>query len=151
MFTKGSQASPDHRPSMALQPTAVFSYTPMTTVRYATPLPSPLSYQPYAAPFASVSHLAGDPTYTTYSYIHNATVTDTNEPYGQGAYRALWGTTTFTDQLPFTTTVSPTPVASSGLISPLLSTRQTKKRGMEIHPQALCGGLRAVPSSMREA
>ncbi|KAJ5771839.1 hypothetical protein N7520_002368 [Penicillium odoratum] len=43
---------------------------------------------------------------------------DTNDPYGQGAYRALWGTATCTDQLPFTTTVSPFPVASSELVSP---------------------------------
>lgn len=121
LLAKAAQASPDHRPnpsSISLQSADIFSYVPMTTVRYATPVPSPLVYQPYAAPFRDVSQLAGNVTYTTYTYIANATATDINDPHGQEAYRALWGTTTFSDPLPFTATVSPTPVASSELIFP---------------------------------
>lgn len=54
-------------------------------------------------------------TYTTYSLDVNATG---GGQYGQSAYAALWTDYSYTNTVPFTTTVSPTPVSSSELVHP---------------------------------
>lgn len=95
-----------------------FAYMQMSTDRYATPLPSPLSLTTFAPPFSHVSTLL--PTavvYTTFSLNRSATLVE-DGPYGQSAYAELWSNTTYSLPPPFTTTVSPTPVASSELVFP---------------------------------
>lgn len=72
----------------------------------------------YAPHFSEVSTLLpANATYTTYSLNRNATALQDGQ-YGQGAYARLWATVSFNQSVPFTTTVSPTPVASSELIFP---------------------------------
>jgi len=98
---------------------SAWSYTVETSTRYATPLPSPLSITTSFAPhFSEVSSLLpAGLTYTSYSLNRNATALQDGQ-YGQGAYARLWATVSFNHSVPFTTTVSPTPVASSELIYP---------------------------------
>ncbi|ETS77688.1 hypothetical protein PFICI_09750 [Pestalotiopsis fici W106-1] len=101
---------------------ASFSYTSVFTERIATPIASPLIQPtPFGPePSSAVSKLLPNITYTTYSYQPTATTTD-DGTYGNGAYNALWRSVnlTFTSEsLPFTTTVSPTPVPSSELYYP---------------------------------
>jgi beta-glucosidase/6-phospho-beta-glucosidase/beta-galactosidase len=95
-----------------------FTYQQMSTNRYATPLPSPLSLPTYAPAFKQASTLLPTPaSYTTYSLNRSATLTD-DGLYGQSAYAALWENITYSHDIPFTTTVSPTPVASAELVFP---------------------------------
>lgn len=96
-----------------------FSYTQVTTDRYATPLPSPVTYpKPFAPAFTQASTLlASNITYTIYSIIPSATLSN-DGTYGQSAYNALWSGYSYTNTLPFTTTRPPTPIASSELIFP---------------------------------
>lgn len=98
-----------------------FTYAAMPTNRFATPLPSPLAIpKPFAPPFNRISTLLDSHiTYTTYSLNPKAT-TIKDGPFGQSAYAALWADSGFTyhSTPPFTTTVSPTPVATSELIYP---------------------------------
>jgi len=99
---------------------STFSYTQLSTDRYATPLSSPVNYgTTFAPPYAQASTLlAPNITTTTYSYNPAATSSD-DGPYGQSAYNALWASLNYTfAPLPFTTTVSPTPVATSELVAP---------------------------------
>lgn len=97
---------------------STFSYQQMSTNRYATALPTPLSLPTYAPAFAEASTLLPDNvTYTTYSLNTAATATD-DGPYGQSAYAALWDSLTYSLSPPFTTTASPTSVASSELVFP---------------------------------
>jgi len=94
-----------------------FSFAQVTSVRYATSLPSPVPVTTYAAGFSELSTLLPlNATTTTYSLNSNAN--DTGK-YGQSALAALWATLTYANTtLPFTTTVSPTPVATSELVYP---------------------------------
>lgn len=96
-----------------------YTYTVETSTRYATPLPSPLKQTTtYAPPFSQASTLLpSNVTYTTYSLNPSAT-TNNDGPYGESAYAAMWASLTYNTTLPFTTTVSPTPVASSELVFP---------------------------------
>lgn len=96
-----------------------FSYTQVTSDRYATPLPSPLSFAtPYAPAFSEASTLLpANVTYTTYSLNPNATSTD-DGAYGQSAYASLWVNYTYPTPPPFTTTASPTAVPTSELVYP---------------------------------
>lgn len=56
-------------------------------------------------------------TYTTYSL--NRSATDVQDgSYGQGAYARLWTPLSYNTTVPFTTTVSPTPIPSSELVFP---------------------------------
>jgi hypothetical protein len=98
---------------------SAWSYTVETSTRYATPLPSPLALTTSFAPHFSEasSLLPANATYTSYSLNRNATALQDGK-YGQGAYARLWATVSFNNSVPFTTTVSPTPVASSELIYP---------------------------------
>ncbi|KAI4602344.1 hypothetical protein KJ359_009585 [Pestalotiopsis sp. 9143b] len=104
--------------SMASPTYSSFSYEQMSTNRYATPLPTPLSLPTYAPAFAEASTLLpANVTYTTYS-LDRAAISVDDGPYGQSAYAAMWQNLTYSSDPPFTTTVSPTPVASSELIYP---------------------------------
>lgn len=96
-----------------------FSYTALTRTRYATALPSPLAMNTtYAPPFSQASTLLPpNVTYTTYSLDRGATTLQDGR-YGQGAYARLWTPLSYNATVPFTTTVTPTPVASSELIYP---------------------------------
>ncbi|KAH8822066.1 beta-glucosidase [Xylogone sp. PMI_703] len=100
---------------------STFNYAPMTSVRYATPLQSPLAIPtPFAPPFKKASTLL-DPhiKYTTYSLKPEATKTSDGQ-YGQSAFAQLWqnASLSYADHPPFTTTVSPTAVPSSELVFP---------------------------------
>ena len=104
------------RPEAAYSP---WSYTVVTTTRYATPLPSPVQLTTTFAPrFSDASTLLpANATYTSYSLNRNATALQDGE-YGQGAYARLWASVSYNHSVPFTTTASPTPVASSELVFP---------------------------------
>ncbi|KAI1870300.1 uncharacterized protein JN550_005228 [Neoarthrinium moseri] len=95
-----------------------FTYEQESADRYAIPLTSPLSLPTFAPAFDAVSTLL--PTsvvYTTYSLNRSATAVD-DGLYGQSAYAALWVSLTYSQEPPFTTTASPTPVATSELLFP---------------------------------
>ncbi|CAN8105903.1 unnamed protein product [Discula destructiva] len=96
-----------------------FAYTQVTSDRYATPLPSPLTIAtPYAPHYNEASTLLPTHlTFTTYSLSPNATRTHDGK-YGQNAYAALWSNYTYSEALPFTTTVSATPVPTGELVFP---------------------------------
>lgn len=95
------------------------TYTVKTSTRYATPLPSPLALTTtYAPAFTDASKLLpSNVTYTSYTLVPNATLTGDGQ-YGQSAYANLWANITYNQTIPFTTTASPTPVASSELVFP---------------------------------
>ncbi|KAJ5833794.1 beta-glucosidase [Penicillium riverlandense] len=95
-----------------------FSYTQVTTERHATPLPSPLKANPYGPHFHKASKLLPTLTYTTYSLDRHATATEDRNPYGQSAYAAMWKTYSYSSNVPFTTTMSPTPIPKSELAYP---------------------------------
>ncbi|PYI14686.1 beta-glucosidase [Aspergillus violaceofuscus CBS 115571] len=99
-----------------------FSYTQLTSDRYATPLPSPISFPAtFAPPFSEASTLLPtEVTYTTYSLNPTTTAATESETdgYGQQAYAELWASLSYSSAPPFTTTVSPTPVPSSELVFP---------------------------------
>src|ERR1700761_313507 len=101
-----------------------FAYTLNETIRTATSIPSPTATKTYAAPYASLSHLLSSMSTTTWgSWNPNVTVsaTDTDNPYGNAAWTALWAhanLTNFTSTSLYSTTVSPTPVATSELVLP---------------------------------
>ena len=93
-----------------------FTYTPETSDRYATPISSPVAYTTFAPHFSQVSTLLpSNIIYTTYSL--DAAATQPGQ-YGESAYAALWSTYSFNNTVPFTTTRTPTPVASSELVFP---------------------------------
>lgn len=98
---------------------STFSYTALTTTRYATPLPSPLVIStPFAPAYSQASTLLpSNVTYTTYSLDPNASGQD-DGPYGQSAYAALWADLSYSRAPPFTTTIEPTPIPSSELVFP---------------------------------
>ncbi|KAK5111670.1 hypothetical protein LTR62_004775 [Meristemomyces frigidus] len=98
---------------------STFNWTAATTLRYATPISSPLRLTTtYAPAFATASTLLpSNVTTTSYSLNRNA-VTVQDGTYGQGAYARLWESISYNTTIPFTTTMSPTPVASSELVFP---------------------------------
>ncbi|KAF6838416.1 beta-glucosidase [Colletotrichum plurivorum] len=98
---------------------STFSYEQMTSDRFPTPLPAPLTIaKPYAPHFTEASTLLPtNVTYTTYSLAPSATISPDGQ-YGQSAYAALWENYTYSHEPPFTTTASPTPILSSELVYP---------------------------------
>ncbi|KAF7539755.1 hypothetical protein G7054_g1880 [Neopestalotiopsis clavispora] len=100
---------------------ATFTYTAIGTERYATPLRGPLATKTaFAPPFAQASTLL--PTqaiHTTYSYQPETVLSDDGS-YGQSAYNALWAEAnlTYASTMPFSTTMSATPIPSSELVFP---------------------------------
>lgn len=119
LLTKSYAIQVESGPAATTFSYSSFTYTQMTSDRYPTPLPSPVTYiTPFAPSFSAASTLLPDNiTYTTYSFDQNATYTN-DGLYGQSAYVALWDNYTYSTEPPFTTTVSPTPVASSELVFP---------------------------------
>ena len=82
-----------------------------------TPLPSPVSLRTYASPYSGLSTIfPSNTTYTTYSLNYRVTE---ERAYGEVAYYGLWRLITYNNTpISFTTTVSPTPVATSELVLP---------------------------------
>lgn len=101
-----------------------FSYTLSETVRYATAVPKPTGTTTYAAAPASLTSLVPSLSYTTWGkWDPNATAkaTDASNPFGEAAWTALWehaNPPNFTETAVYSTTVSPTPVATTELVLP---------------------------------
>ncbi|KAJ1333288.1 beta-glucosidase [Microdochium nivale] len=105
-----------------------YSFTPFSfTQTETTRTPSSVTPGPsttYAPPYESLSHLVPGLSTTTWgNWDPNATVTatDTQDPYGQAAFTALWERAelaNFTFRGLYSTTVEPTPVPSSELVLP---------------------------------
>ena len=108
-------------PKYAFKP---FSYTLTDTVRYATSVPAATTTATYAAPPASLTSLVPSLSYTTWGkWDSNATAkaSDTQDPYGQAAWTALWehaNPPNFTETAVYSTTVSPTAIPTSELVLP---------------------------------
>lgn len=95
-----------------------FSFTQISSNRYATAIPSPTKppASTYGPAFAQASTLLdANLTYTTYSLDRSATGT---EQYGAGQFASIWQGLSYSNTIPFTTTVSPTPVPTSELVFP---------------------------------
>lgn len=113
-----------HHPAEPTYSFTPFSYTLTETVRTATSRPAPTTTTTYAAPSDSLITLLPSLSYTTWGkWDPNATetATDTDNPYGNAAWTALWeyaNPPNFTETGIFTTTVSPTPVPSEELVLP---------------------------------
>lgn len=102
-----------------------FEYTMSTTVRTATSIPSPTATPTFAPPPEEATSLVTSLSYTTWGkWNPTATTkaTDTDDPYGEAAWTALWehaNPPNFTDYTSvYSTTVSPTPIPSSELVLP---------------------------------
>ena len=101
-----------------------FAFTQNETVRTCTSIPAPTSTTTYAQPYASLKSLMPSLSTTIWgSWNSNATATatDTNNPFGNAAWTALWeraNPPNFTETGVYSTTVSPTPVPTSELILP---------------------------------
>nr|OQO26054.1 hypothetical protein B0A51_06911 [Rachicladosporium sp. CCFEE 5018] len=96
-----------------------WSYTVETTLRYATAVPSPLVLTTtYAPPYSQASKLLPTGLTTTSYSLNRDAMTSNDGQYGQSAYASLWASITYNTSVPFTTTASPTPVASSELVFP---------------------------------
>lgn len=104
-----------------------FAYSLTETYRYATPRPSPTTTTTFAPPPESLSSLIPSQSYTTWGKWQpnsNQTATDTDNPYGNAAWTALWENanppnfTQVTKSSVFSTTVEPTPVPSESLVLP---------------------------------
>jgi beta-glucosidase/6-phospho-beta-glucosidase/beta-galactosidase len=88
------------------------------TGRLARSLLGPLSQAHFIPPRQTSSLLQDTVKYTTYALRPGATDTADDGPFGQSAYNALWEKISYSAGPPFTTTVAPTPVASSELVFP---------------------------------
>ncbi|KAH0834314.1 glycoside hydrolase family 1 [Fonsecaea pedrosoi] len=104
-------------------PYSDFAYSMTETVRTATSVqPGPTTT--YAPPAASLTSLLSSLSFTTWGkWDPNATdsATDTDNPYGDAAWTALWqmaNPPNFTETSVFSTTVSPTPIPTSELVLP---------------------------------
>jgi Glycosyl hydrolase family 1 len=113
--------APPSQPAYAF---SSFSFTQTETTRTATSVAAPTASTTYAPPYASLSSLVPSLSTTTWGkWDPNATVsaTDTDNPYGNAAWTALWeraNPPNFTYTSLYSTTVSPTPVPTSELILP---------------------------------
>lgn len=100
---------------------STFTFAPMASNRYATPLKSPLAIStPFASPFQEASTLLdANVTYTTYSLNPQATATE-DGPYGQSAYAAMWASASlsYSERPLFTTTATPTAIKRNELVFP---------------------------------
>jgi hypothetical protein len=104
-----------------------FAYTMTSTMRYATSRPSPTTTTTHAPPPESLTSLIPEQSYTTWGKWNpaaNASATDSDNPYGNAAWTALWvnaNPPNFTQEAAsaiYSTTVLATPVPSSELILP---------------------------------
>ncbi|KAL3462786.1 glycoside hydrolase superfamily [Aspergillus heterothallicus] len=101
---------------------AGFTYTAVATERYATLLKPPAStattsFGPRCSDASTL--LLSKMIYSTYTLAPSSTWTNDGQN-GQSAYNALWASANFTwsSTMPFSTTVSPTPIPSSELVFP---------------------------------
>jgi len=104
-----------------------FAYTMTSTVRYATSRPSPTTTTTHAPPPESMISLIPSQSYTTWGKWDpksNVSATDSDNPYGNAAWTALWeyaNPPNFTQDAAsalYSTTVLATPVPSSELVLP---------------------------------
>jgi beta-glucosidase/6-phospho-beta-glucosidase/beta-galactosidase len=104
-----------------------FAYTMTSTMRYATSRPSPTTTTTHAPPPESLTSLIPEQSYTTWGKWNpaaNASATDSDNPYGNAAWTALWvnaNPPNFTQEAAsaiYSTTVLATPVPSSELVLP---------------------------------
>lgn len=110
-------------PQYTFQP---FAYSLTETYRYATSRPAASTTTTYAPPSESLTSLIPSQSYTTWGkWYPNATetATDTDNPYGNAAWTALWENANppnFTQETSsvFSATVEPTPVPSEELVLP---------------------------------
>ncbi|KAJ0120215.1 beta-glucosidase [Diaporthe amygdali] len=142
LFTRSYAVQLSPAPTAATIVYSSFAYTQMTSDRYATPLPSPVTFQSsYAPPFSNVSTLLqANITYTIYTFDRNITYNN-DGVYGQSAYVALWDNYTYSTEAPFTTTVSPTPIPSSELVFPpvLHNAPQIDQNASQLPPDFVWG------------
>lgn len=84
------------------------------------PLSRPLPQASYTPPHPPSDFLPDTVTYTTYAFrpVPTDKSGDNDGPFEQSAYNALWAKLSYSAEPPFTTTMSPTPVASWELVSP---------------------------------
>lgn len=100
-----------------------FSFTQTETVRTATSV-TPAPRTTYAPPYESISHLVPSLTTTSWgNWDPNATTkaTDTDNPYGHASWSAQWESASlanFTFRGLYSSTIEPTPVATSELVLP---------------------------------
>lgn len=120
--TRSQCSSPSStRPAYSFTP---FSYTLSETVRYATSVVSSAPSTTYAPAPESATSLISSLSYTTWgSWDPNttATATDTDDPYGEAAWTALWeyaNPPNFTETSVYSSTVEPTAIPSSELVLP---------------------------------
>jgi beta-glucosidase/6-phospho-beta-glucosidase/beta-galactosidase len=97
-----------------------YSFSSMTSTRYATPLPTSSPVTTYM-PAASMKAIMPSGVKTTTWNKNEASASDWNNPYGQAEWNRRWATfmpnvsiSTFS----ISTTVQPTPVPSSSLVMP---------------------------------
>lgn len=121
----GSPAVSRGTPSAVLWPTGcghvedqnLFCWPTQTGPIYATGRKPSSTTLRYAPPPSELVTLVESATYTTWATV--ATPTDSENPYGNVAWSALWASANFTlEPLPYTTTVQTVPVAQSELIKP---------------------------------
>ncbi|KAK4552104.1 hypothetical protein LTR86_010640 [Recurvomyces mirabilis] len=72
----------------------------------------------YAPAYATASSLLPANVTTTSYSLNRASTSAQDGAYGQGAYARLWENISYNTSIPFTTTMSPTPVVSSELVYP---------------------------------
>ncbi|KAJ5625095.1 hypothetical protein N7510_001404 [Penicillium lagena] len=97
-----------------------YTFTSMTSTRYATPLPRTKPVTTYM-PAASMSAIMPSGVKTTTWNKKDASASDWNNPYGQAEWNRRWATfmpNVSISTASITTTVQPTPVPSSSLIMP---------------------------------
>ncbi|KAG9253105.1 glycoside hydrolase superfamily [Emericellopsis atlantica] len=123
---QGPTDRPQCEASQAPEPTysfTPFSYTLTTTQRTATSV-TPSAATTYACPPEVLATLIPSQSYTTWGkWDPNATETasDTDNPYGNAAWTALWeyaNPPNFTETGVYSTTVEPTPIPSEELVLP---------------------------------
>ncbi|KAJ5621174.1 hypothetical protein N7510_005158 [Penicillium lagena] len=115
----GAHAAPQPAGATATQARPSYSFSAMTSVRYATPNPRTSSVTTYMPP-ASMSAIL-PPKLVTTTWKNGVDASDWDNPYGQAEWNRRW--------VPFmpnisisifslSTTVAPTPIPSTSLILP---------------------------------
>ena len=96
-----------------------YTFTQMTTVQYATPLPSSPPVTTYM-PSASMKAIMPPGVHTT-TWTKNVDASDWENPYGQAEWNRRWATflpNVSISTASISTTVEPTPIPSASLILP---------------------------------
>ncbi|KAJ5754494.1 beta-glucosidase [Penicillium manginii] len=110
-----------------------FTYTGVTSARYATSLHTPLTFPaPFAPEFAKVSTLL--PTnisYTDYK-LEPSQKDGPNGKYGQSAFAELWANISYTSSPPFTTIRNPGTMSGKELIFPPALYTSSEKSNLKL-------------------